>query len=534
MTEFRVETWRTMPPNHWADVVTSDGHVAAFWERPNGRVRFGWDGRAGHPTFDGVQEMRDGSAAIFASPDGAHIAYTGLRGSQQFVGRDAAEDPPLAMVSGSVPPVFSSDGSHLAYGGGRPEDCRLILDGEPVGGRLAPVAAVFSPAGNRLAYAEIRGSSRADAEVRVVIDGAPEAWMTGMRNAGGVMQFSPDGTRFAYCRLDADYRVQWVVDGLAQPAYDEVRQIGLTQLREIGALTRGIGVLEPALPAAFSPDGRRFAYFADVPENGVAIVEDGVPGPVLKTVGLIVFSPDSRHLAYVGQQHDGRFGVVIDGRLDRPMEVEEMGLPVFSPDGRHVAVVVCRQKRGFLRRQSRYALVVDGRVVAEVPGDDASARATFSPDGCHAAWWVANGKTSEVWLDDHPHAPGTRDIISEPAFSRSGRLVYVAQTERAASATVVVDHHPGPVADEIAGPMTVLHQYGGERALEQASPIFMSPDGDHVAWIGKFGQAWRPVIDDEVGPPFDAPLATTFDRDGPSWYLQSDATVLRVTAEDWR
>ena len=263
----------TLPAGLSADAVTLDGHVIALWPQGDGTLRFTWDGEAGAP-FDGIASMRDKTSAAFASPDGRHLAYVGMRGDLLFVGRDGREDPPMGFFSRSVPPVFSRDGRHLAYAGGTMGDPRLVFDGELVGEHTAaPVAAVFSPDGERFAYVEMRRDDRVEA--RVVLDGVPGEWMPGVRNAGGVMQFSPDSRRFAYCRIDGKLHVQWVVDGVAQQLSDEVRHIGLAQIRRIG-------VVEPPLIACFSPDSRRFAYFADVPEKGVAVVEDDVPGPRFK------------------------------------------------------------------------------------------------------------------------------------------------------------------------------------------------------------------------------------------------------------
>jgi hypothetical protein len=522
--DFAVETACTLPPGHFADAVTADGHVMSLWERPGGRVRFGWDGHAEHPTFDGIERMRDGSGAIFCSADGAHVAYVGMRGAQRFVGRDGTEDAPLEAISRSVPPAFSRDGRHLAYGGGTAGAFHLVLDGQPVGElQVAPIAAVFSPDGERLAYAEMRGETRTEAELRIVVDGAPGEWFAGMRNAGGVMQFSPDSLRFAYCRMDGDLTVRWVIDGVTQRAFAEVPRVNMARLR-------GVGVLEPPLAACFSPDGRRFAYFADVPEKGVAIVEDDAAGPVLKAVGRPVFSPDSRRLAYAAQTFDGRYGVVVDGVLGPTWDAKDVALPVFSPDSRHVAVVRGRQEGGILRRRTLLALVVDGLVVAELPGDDASSSPRFSPDSGHVAWWVQHGEHPQVMLDDHP-LPGGASALSGPVFTRAGNLVYSAALEQGKVGTVLVDGRPGPFAEGLATPRTLLHEFGRDLAPDPRVPFAVSPDGEHVAWIGRFGDDWRPVLDDRVGPAFFAPLAASFGPDGrPTWYLQREREVYRVIA----
>lgn len=523
--DFAIETVCSLPKGLAADAVTADGHVVTFWPQEDGTLRFTWDGVAG-VVFDRLGEMRDKAPTIFSSADGAHIAYVGERRDRDegiFVGRDNREDPPLGAFSRSVPPVFSRDGRHLAYGGGKMDAIRLILDGEPVGDeQLAPIAAVFSPDGERLAYAEVRGEKRMEAEMRIVLDGVPGEWFFGMRNAGGVMQFSPDGHRFAYCRSSPDLKVQWVVDGVPQREFDEVPHLSVARFR-------GIGVLESPLPACFSPDSRRFAYFADVPEKGVAVVEDDVAGPVLRKVGWPVFSPDSRHLAYLAETFDGRATLVVDGSATPAWDANDFSLPVFSADGRHVAATFMRQEGGLLHKRHTCALVVDGQVVAELPGEDVSAIPAFSPDGSHVAWWARHGPATQVMLDAEPLPAGTNST-SEPLFTGSGHLVYATHPDGGTSVTIMVDNRPGPIAEDMAPNRTVLGTFGRELAPHGNPRFAISPDGEHVAWMGMFRGAWAPVLDDRIGPPFAWPLACWFEPDGrATWFLQLDDSVYRVT-----
>jgi hypothetical protein len=237
--DFRAEVVCTLPPEHDADAITSDGHAVSFWQASDGSTTFARDGQAPHPPFDGIGQLRDGSPAIFPSPDGAHVAY---------------------------------------------------------------------------------------------------------------------------------------------------------QLR-------GIGVQEPPLNARFSPDGTRFAYFADVPEKGVAVVEDGVAGPVVKGVGWIVFSPDSRHVAYPVVGFDGQAGLVLDG--------------------------------------------------------------TVGPT------WDAKASVRGM---------------------------------------------AGPIAAGLATRRTLLAVYASDPGVR--SPFSLAPDGEHPAWIGRFGAEWHPVLGDVVGPAFEAPLAVGSPWDG--------------------
>jgi hypothetical protein len=156
---FTVERVGSLPPGCTADVVTADGHILAFCHGEDGRLRFLWDGVAGQP-FDGLGELRDKSPAVFVSDDGAHVAYMALRGETAFVGRDDDEEAPFESLSRSVLPAFDHRGRHLAYGAQvNAHEHRLIVDGEPRGGMLAPIGAVFSVDGERLAFRVTRAAS---------------------------------------------------------------------------------------------------------------------------------------------------------------------------------------------------------------------------------------------------------------------------------------------------------------------------------------------------------------------------------------
>jgi hypothetical protein len=368
----------------------------------------------------------------------------------------------------------------------------------------------------------MRGDTRKEAELRIVLDGVPGGWFAGMRNAGGVMQFSPDSRRFAYCRIDGDLHTGWVIDGVPQRLDDAVVNLSLAKIR-------GIGVLEPPLAATFSPDSRRFAYFADVPEKGVAIIEDNMPGPIVKSVMPPVFSPDSRHLAYLVQLFDERLALVVDGAAGQAWAAKEGWGPWFSPDGRHHAVVLRREEGGFLRKRSIYALIVDGRVLGEHPGSDIGAP-VFSPDGERVACWVERDKIRRMTLDGQVLG-GYATVWSDPAFTADGRVAYVAILAPGPEVTVMLDGRPGPLADLLGADRTIRTVFGRDLPAGSDVPFALSPDGRHVAWLGRFGDAWHPVLDDRLGPPFESPFVSMFDAQGlATWYAQRGDAVYRVTA----
>ncbi len=516
-----LETVCSMPEGCNAFAATADGQIAAFGPQSDGRLRFVWNGVAKEP-FDGLVEMRDKSPAISASPNGAHLAYVGLRGGRAFVGRDGGEDASFGDFSRSVPPVFSHDGGHLAYGVIVGGDGRLVLDGQLVGAAaVAPIEAVFSPDGARLAFVELRAAPDGGHDVRIVLDGHPGEWFRGMRNARGAMQFSPDGRRFANYRIDTKGHGQWVIDGVPMRLVNDAHPISLARLR-------GVGVLDPPLVARFSSDGRRFAWFADLIDRGVAIVEDDLAGPSFKAVGTPVFSPDSRRLAYVAQTFAGNWTLVVDGVAADDLRATDAGVPVFSPDSRHVAVAFSHDEGGVFHRRHLVRMIQDGVPLLDVPGDVACQHVAFSPDGQRLGWWVQSGPETTVMVNlDSVASVG--QIVGYQVFTSSGRFAFAATTP-GKGATVYIDGLAGPRAEELFLPRTARMQTWAVDDDEPITPFAVSPDGEHVCWAGRFGDRVRPVVDDRVGPTFEDIIAWDFDASGVArWWVQRGDTISIAT-----
>ncbi|HEX5827209.1 MAG TPA: hypothetical protein VFY23_06790 [Candidatus Limnocylindrales bacterium] len=516
-TDFEVEELYDLPEGCAAGAVTAEGVVCGMSELPGGWL-VTWGDRVRGP-FHGILGYRD-DETFFWSADGCHRAFIAVNGDDQFVVRDDTVEGPFEGTSGSVRLVFSDDGRHLAYGVKVGDGYQLRVDGEvrSAGAELAAIQPVFSPDGERLAWAEMREAGRGR-ETRVVVDGEPGPWVPGLRNARGALRFSPDSRRFAYYRLEGGGHARWVLDGREQQVVNDVHPIGLAQMR-------GVGVLDPPLMAAFSPDSRRFAYWADVLEKGVAVVEDGVAGPILERAGAPVFSSDSRRLAYAGRAFDKRAGLVVDGSLSDRLPIVAQGLPTFSPDDRRVALSVETEEGGLLRKRHHHAMLVDGQLLGAREGSDGSMRPTWSADSRHVCWWMQS-RPNEVWALRDGEATGPlAGLWGEPVFMSAGRLVYAAGT--AAGASVFIDGQAGPICNAV----TYAEPPGVPREEGMPVPMFrLSPDSAHVAWAGLFGSRQRPVLDGCVGPAFDIVVGSRFDPDGTArWWAQRGTTVCVVSA----
>lgn len=520
MERISVEPICELPSDAYNSAVTNDGHVVTFCRQEDGKLRVCWDGVCGE-SFDSILKLRDTSFAIFASQDGNHIAYIGVRAGRLFVGRDGGEDPPFENVSQSTPPVFGGGGTHLAYSakpaGG---EYRLILDGKPIGqSEVAPIAAAFSPDGERLAFVEMRDNGGGKTGFRIVLDGQPGEWFSGMRNATGAMQFSPDGRRFAYYTTDGRGQARWFVDGVAQRVINDVRPHSIAQMR-------GIGVVEPPLRARFSPDSGRFAYFGDIVEKGVAIIEDDVVGPVFKAVHFPVFSPDSRHLAYAAQTYSKTAALVLDGATVGDWPAIVVGPAVFSTNGDRVATTLRREDGGIFRKRRWYSVAIDGRRSPEEEGEDASEYPTFSPDGGRVAWWLQQGDRVALVVDGV--VQGVQwSVDSEVRFDPAGGLVYAAKI--GASKTVVHGDQPGPVADDMVVLGTTTENFGRDPWALPSTPQFRISAAGRIAWAGVFKGKQHPILDDEVGPAFDAIIGCRVDTGAAAtWWARRDNVIYRV------
>jgi hypothetical protein len=455
------QPWQTAHSHPWRWDATGDlEHVYSFDKLDEGPLRLVWDGLPGRE-FDGIVGQTDGALWV-RDPGDQRIAYYGQRGEGVFVGVGGDQQPDLQGLAKLVPLTFSPDGRHLAYGAYIDRAIRLIVDGVVHSDRnVAPVAPVWAPNGERLAFvAQSRelqpGEQPLDFQQWVVLDGQdlPKAdWIA--RHAGGI-RFSPDGRRFAYDEVIGG-KVRLVVDGSAEPFISDFSE------------------------AAFSPDGGRFAYSAQLVGRWT-LVTDGHPGESYDEVGPPIFSPDGSRLLFVARR-DKRWSVVVDGSPGPEFQDLKL-MPSFSPDGRRVAYLGRRRGRGLLGAVApRWVAVVDGRELALGEWDDVGSEVTYSPDSAHFAFAARRGRTWSVVVDGQP-GRSFDEPVGPPRWGTTGRLAYVAVD--GPDTTVVCDEKPGPWCTGILQP--------------RPGPFWFSPSGRHLAWIGKYEGAWRPIVDDMIGP----------------------------------
>lgn len=489
---------------------TFDGRHVFWFERAEGStVRFLVDGKAG-AAFDGLEQWRGPTVdpiapdtrprnwidqitefelPITRCPDGNRFAFVGKRGSGYFVQVDAEELHPSDQRPSQV--TFSADGEHVAFMRGAGRDGRLVVDGtvvEPPEGCEVFSAAWFEQRGDRYAYVAKRGK-----EFVVVLDGelGPEFDLIDWPNA----------------RFDALGRSLYVGE--------RHRRRGLVRKEKVSTLMRdgeALAEAEEIQRVVPDPTGRRLAFVTGRGDTE-RITVDGREGPELWNVGGILFSSDGAHVAYDGyrgprEQGPGQGTLYLDGERIGP-EFEGVGFDgmVFSPDGQHLCAVVQR----------------DGKDVVLVDGVEAGTFAlaldpVFADDG-RLAFRAGDGRREFVVLDGTP-GPSFDRVLHLRFGADGGLLTYLALSGE--KSQVVVDHEPGPALDGI-------RSWTLPDAFEPVD-YQLSSDGKHVAYVGSLEGAGRPVVDQELGPRYEAIGPPVFIPTGVTFAAVRDGVIYRATA----
>jgi len=413
------------------------------------------------------------------SPDSQHFAFSGRRGRQFVLVIDGVEQAPMKIGPALA---FSNDG-RIAYVAAAADKYRMILDGKPSPDYEAVGLPVFSPDGQRFAYA----ASRQGRWV-VLLDGQEHSKEY---DEISLLTFSADSARLFYAgkyrnRMTGDEWVM-VIDGKEDPRYTLV-----------GGLV-------------FSDDGQHYAYAgardpgtkATKEEHGQGtIVHDGQPGPVFQ--GLLIssgiltgffyqytptvtlslsapgcgvspprISPDGKRVAYLAHTlAKGKdFAVVLDGQPGPTYEFF-MTHPAFTPDSQHVVY--------FVKVKDTVVELRDHKVVREIPFKNPAVKSvTFSADSRRMAFLIDTGGAGKavtfVGADDQQTASlsyfgavARRRVVVEgdapqefefesisvgaPIFSPNGKYLAVPLVQpRDRKALFAVNGEPGKPYDIIFG-----------------------------------------------------------------------------------
>jgi hypothetical protein len=175
--------------------------------------------------------------------------------------------------------AISADGKRVAYAAKLAGGDAAVVDGVP--GKTYPSlwsAPVFSPDGSRFAYVAQHGEPK---KAMAVIDG--EEGRTAVNYFGvSTPVFSADGKHVAYSVQTGEAEQTVILDGKEKARVTSAREL------------------------AFSPDGKRLAWFEKRDKETVAVVdgESGLSSRDMYTDDPVFFSPDSRHFFYFARKGD--------------------------------------------------------------------------------------------------------------------------------------------------------------------------------------------------------------------------------------
>jgi WD40 repeat protein len=277
---------------------------------------------------------------VVFSPDGKHYAALCRRTQTKLLivdGKKQTEYQEIKHVT------FTADSSKVVYVAAANNKSFVVLgdqESDAYGFTSLATELLIAPVGNRVgALVSDDNYSRL-----LYLDG--KTIRTGLKGISQ-LQFTSDGTHYAYVALDSGNGTRLAIDGVAQPASN-------------------FGATSQAIYAKYtlSPDGRHVAHFGYPPqptgndEHGLFL--DGKYRPINHGMNttFLTFSPDNKHLVWFqAVPSKNEFRVMVDGKPVAQTEpVATLGINNdvikwfdFLPDG---TLLVLGQDENSLKRIS--------------------------------------------------------------------------------------------------------------------------------------------------------------------------------------
>ncbi len=321
-------------------------------------------------------------------------------------------------------------------------------------------------------------SSAAEYPYRVFFEtpmvSADQSW------APGSFKISPDGSRYAYIRLDQGQQ-RVVFDGKADHPYQEIVNL------------------------CFSPDSNHLAYIAKQ-NNRYFLVYDGIAGKHYDEISVssFSFSPDSEHYAFIGKTGD-KWLIITEKEAGKIYDEIGPGSLSFSPNSQYLAYTA--------RVGVKWFSVINGQ---ESQAYDGIRSLIFSPDSKRTAAVVQDGTGFAVIVDNETgpafNMVKPDSLVFSPDSQRIGYIVVDQGRE-----FVVINQQAGKAYDQIIseriafGPdngkiayaaqlqenqfMVVDSMEGKPYPKVSETPPVISPDGQKIAYATSDGTDWMVVLD---------------------------------------
>jgi Tol biopolymer transport system component len=400
----------------------------------------------------------------------------------------------------------------------------------------------FSPDSKRTSYVIHQGMTQGEGQGEtLVVDGVPEkiGWNFIANHNGGV--FSNDSQHVAYtarryAKGDVEYVL--VIDGkerevfLKSPSWnvsfspDNKRVVWAEgvgdgyQMREtsIDGKTPRIDLkYGPAnlLMNFFYGGEGQMGYIAKGDDGKKFVVYDGKEHPQqFKEIKQLVVSRDGKHLAYVGEPHNFRTVVVVDGVSSKVYGGLEAD---YLKDSLSLAPVGGRYAYGVKARGGAQAIIdgKEGKIYSNI------AEFTFSPDGRWVAYLAAQGGKWHIVSNDREG--GGYDELGRPTYSPDGStLAYAAglgsekfvvingKRQKVYASIGEPEFSPDSkrlvyLADLSADGPTLLVDSGKEGKHYEGirEQLYFNTSGQHLAMVAFTGEHQMVVVDGVEGNPYD-------------------------------